>query len=67
MAKVKVEVRYPTAFAGLGFGDVAGGDVVEIDEELAVSLASEGWADLVKPKRAKVTETATVKLKDRDS
>ena len=65
MAKVKVRVRYPTAFVGLGLGDVAGNDVVEIDEALAISLAGEGFADIVESK-AKKTETATVKLKDKD-
>jgi len=65
VAKVKVLVRYPTAFVGLGLGDVAGADIVEIDEALATSLIGEGFADPVESK-AKRTETATVKLKDKD-
>jgi hypothetical protein len=72
MAKVKVRVRYPSAFVGLGLGDVQGNDVVEVEAELGKALAFESFADLVEEpepetKRVKKTETATVKLKDRDA
>jgi len=67
MAKIKVRVRYPTAFAGMGLGDVQGNDVVEVDEAVGTSLIGEGFADPVESKRTKTTETATTKLKDKDS
>ena len=64
MAKVKVLVLYPTGFAGIGLGEVAGSDVVEVEEAAAATLVGHGWAEYVKPKAVKKTETATVKLKD---
>ena len=63
MAKVKVLVLYPTGFAGLGIGDVEGSQVVEIDEAAADTVVGHGWAEYVKPKAVKKTETAVVKLK----
>ena len=63
MAKVKVLVLYPTGFAGLGI-DPEGSDVVELDESDAATVVGHGWAEYVKPKAVKKTETATVKLRD---
>ena len=62
MAKVKVLVLYPTGFNGLGV-DPAGSDVVELEESVAATVVGHGWAEYVKPKVAKKTETAVVKLK----
>jgi len=62
MAKVKVLVLYPTGFAGLGI-DPKGSEVVELDEAAAATVVGHGWAEYVKPKAEKKTETATVKLK----
>ena len=64
MAKVKVLVLYPTGFAGVGMPDVSGSDVVELDEASAATVVGAGWAEYVKPKAVKKTETATVKLRD---
>ena len=65
MAKVKVLVLYPTGFLGLGFDPAPmGSDVVELDEAAAATAVGSGWAEYVKPKAVKKTETATVKLED---
>ena len=53
MAKVKVLVLYPTGFAGLGLPDVAGSDVVEVEEAAAATLVGHGWAEYVKPRATK--------------
>jgi hypothetical protein len=62
MAKVKVLVLYPTGFGGVGLGEVAGSDVVEVDEEQAKTLVGHGWAEYVKQPKTVETETAEVKL-----
>jgi hypothetical protein len=53
MAKVKVTVFYPAAFASLA-PDAVAGDVVEIDESYVAGLVEQGWAEVVS--RAKVTK-----------
>jgi hypothetical protein len=62
MAKVKVLVLYPTGFGGVGLGDVAGSDVVEVDEDQAKMLVGHGWAEYVKQPKTVETETAEVQL-----
>ena len=62
MAKVKVRVLYPSAFAAIGV-DTTGKDEVSIEEAEAEQLVAVGYAELVKASKVK-TETATVKLKD---
>jgi len=62
MGKVKVLVLYPTGFTGLGLGEVAGSDVVEVDEAQAHTLVGHGWAEYVKQPKTVETETAEVKL-----
>lgn len=47
MAKVKVRVLYPTAFAAIGV-DTEGKDEVSIEEDQAVALVDAGYAELVK-------------------
>jgi hypothetical protein len=61
----KVKVRWPGVMVVLT-GSVAEGDTVEVDDELAAQMVADGNADYVEPK-AKKTETATVKLKDKDA
>jgi hypothetical protein len=64
MAKVKITMGYPSAALQQGF-EIEAGDVIEVDEVLAQTWITAGWASLVEPKTKK-TETATVKLKDKD-
>lgn len=47
MAKVKVRVLYPTAFASLGI-DVEGKDEVSVEESDADTLVSSGFAEVIK-------------------
>jgi hypothetical protein len=61
MAKVKITMGYPSAALQQGF-EIEAGDVIEVDEVLAQTWITAGWAELVAPKHKK-TETAVVKLK----
>lgn len=64
MAKVKVLVLYPTGFTGLGIDPMPlGSEVVELDEAVAATVVAHNWAEYVKPKAVKKTETAAVRLK----
>jgi len=63
MATVKVLVLYPTGFSGLGFDPIPlGSDVVELEEAVAKTVVDHGWAEYVKPPKARKTETGAVKL-----
>jgi len=62
MAKVKVLVLYPTGFTALGVGEVAGSDVVELEEAIAATVVATGWAEYVRAPKTKKTETGAVKL-----
>jgi hypothetical protein len=58
MAKVKVLVLYPTGFQALGVGEVAGSDVVELEEAVAATVVATGWAEYVKAPKARKTISA---------
>jgi hypothetical protein len=53
MAKVKVMVLVPAAFAAVGYADVAGSDVVDVEQADADTLVGSGYAELVKGSTAK--------------
>jgi hypothetical protein len=56
MAKVKITMGYPLAAAQQGY-EIEAGDVIEVDEALADTWITAGWAELVKPKsRPKAAE-----------
>jgi hypothetical protein len=66
----RVMVLYPTGLVSAGVVAEVG-DVVEVDEIYVAGLVAQGWAKLVEPKVKKIettkkTETATVKLRDKD-
>jgi hypothetical protein len=65
MAKVKITMGYPQAALQQGLV-IDAGDVIEVEEVLAHTWITAGWAELVVPKQTTKTETATVKLKDKD-
>jgi hypothetical protein len=58
MAKVKIRMGYPSAAAQQGF-DIAAGDVIQVDEVLADTWITAGWAELVKAKAEVEVERAT--------
>jgi hypothetical protein len=49
MGKVKITMGYPSAAAQQGY-EIEAGDVIEVDEVLANTWITAGWAELVKPK-----------------
>ena len=61
MAKVKVRVLYPSAFAAIGV-DTEGADEATVEKEQADWLIASGYAEESKSS-VKKTETADVKLK----
>lgn len=55
MAKTKVRVLYPTAFAAMGI-EAEGGAEVSVDDDQASALITAGYAEQVKAKADKPKE-----------